>query len=314
MSNSNYIEQVGAYLDNELSASEVASFEAEMATNTELANEVAFQKDIIEGIKQNRIDALKSRLDGIDVSGLSGSSGSESISGVSKFAAGILLVGAAGFGLYKFMQPAEEAQTLPELEVQTEQPSDLTTESPTQSTIEDSSSNQEESQEVTANSTNKNVENQSKEADNKEQRQEGAELSTPDTESTTASPAVPEPMDVFEPGDVSENEDDLELPRANLGQSEAKVESTLEIEIVSDRKKYSFHYQVQEGKLILYGNFDAEPYEILEINVNSSTETFLYFKNNYYEIDKQNNDILPLQTIQSTKLKEELEKIRNKEP
>ena len=60
-------EFVSGYLDNELSEVKHLEFENELLHNSELKEELNFQQDLINGIKEERRLKLKSRLDQIPV-------------------------------------------------------------------------------------------------------------------------------------------------------------------------------------------------------------------------------------------------------
>ena len=125
-------------------------------------------------------------------------------------------------------------------------------------------------------------------------------------------PDVPEPIDEFETDKISE--DDIEVPSKNLGIMEYPNESNLEISIIRNKRKYNFHYQVKTDQLILYGNFDEEPYQLLEINVGNDKHLYLYFKGMYYEIDKKTQEVAPLIKITNRKLISALNKLKDKSP
>ena len=108
------------------------------------------------------------------------------------------------------------------------------------------------------------------------------------------------------------SEEELELPETTLGSEEKPMESEFEIEIISNKRKYPFHYQVNSGRLLLYGDFDEEPYEFLEINVNEEKKLYLFFKDQYYEIEESATEITPLRRVSSKSLINELEKLKNK--
>jgi len=91
------------------------------------------------------------------------------------------------------------------------------------------------------------------------------------------------------------------------------LESQLEIEIISNKRKYPFHYQVIEGRLLLYGDFSEEPYELLEISINSEKELYLFFKDKYYEIEETASEATPLQPVTNKSIVRELEKLKNKD-
>lgn len=122
-------------------------------------------------------------------------------------------------------------------------------------------------------------------------------------------PNVPQP-EAFEMENPAEEE--LELPETSLGTDEKPIESKFEIEIITNKRKYPFHYQVDSGRLLLYGDFDEEPYELLEINVNEEKKLYLYFKDQYYEIEESAAEITPLQKVSSKSMINELEKLKNK--
>jgi hypothetical protein len=91
--NNSYIELVGAYLDGELVGDELASFESELNSNASLSAEVESQSEIINGIKEARKAELIARLDNIPIS-----SGGTSTSVLTKFVAGVVILGGIGFG------------------------------------------------------------------------------------------------------------------------------------------------------------------------------------------------------------------------
>ena len=69
MSKNIHFEQVGGFLDNELSPDELIKFNEELSQNPELVKELNFQKELVEGINANRKAELKARLDSINVGG-----------------------------------------------------------------------------------------------------------------------------------------------------------------------------------------------------------------------------------------------------
>jgi len=76
-------------------------------------------------------------------------------------------------------------------------------------------------------------------------------------------------------------------------------------------KKYSFHYQFTQGKLHLFGPFDRNLYEILEINGDSHA-VFLFYKENYYLLDEAQTAVMPLTPIRDGKLLQMLREYRKR--
>lgn len=295
MSKNIYLEQVGGFLDNELSPDELVKFNEELSRNPELVKELNFQKELVEGINANRKAELKARLDSINVGGGLSSSSISTI----KVISGVVIVGAIGFAIFDFTKSSENDLTpVVENTVPVEDP-ELKTNEPTE--------------------RNDQSETESKKETGKALNQDPAKTSVDQTQTTQpkndedSTPIIPEPVEAFEPTNESGTEEDLILPESILGINQNTNKSNLEVEIISNKKKYAFHYQVLDGKIVLYGYFDEEPYELLEININGERKIFLYFKEIYYSIEKDVDEITPLQTIEDDSLTTELEKIRNKD-
>jgi len=287
-----YYDLVGAYLDNELEGDHLDDFNKELTGNPDLKKELEYQHQLIEGIKANRRLELKSRLDNVTVGGPS-TTGS-----VIKILSGAVIVAGIGFGIYNFILKEEDPQQeiytteadIFEEPKQEEEPvvietgSDPVEEEPTQ-------------EETPASEGDKSVEFQP------DQEVKSTEVIIPD---------VPEPIEDFATDNI--DDEDLDVPSKNLGLTEAGAEPSLEVEIISNRRRFDFHYQVLEDRLILYGTFDEEPYQLLEINLNKEKQLYLYFKDRYYNLNRNANEITPLTEITNSSLIIELDKIKNKDP
>ena len=66
-SNLSIEELVGRYLDNEMTEAESLDFQSQMAKDPAIQEELSFQKDLINSIKESRRIELKSRLSDIKV-------------------------------------------------------------------------------------------------------------------------------------------------------------------------------------------------------------------------------------------------------
>ena len=280
-----YIEQVGAYLDGDLTGGELNLFESELASNKSLAQEVSSQKELIEGIKSYRKSELIARLDNLSI----GSAGIIT-SSLTKFIGGAVILGGIGFGLYQWMMPVQKTTENIEtpIEEQIEVPK------------EEISQMEPDEQIKPAKSIDvAEVPSQKPSTSNEKQKEV--------IEKQVVIPVVPNP----EVEDDNEVEDDLEIPDTNIGTTDITEKSGMEVDIVIG-SNYSFHYRVVRGNLTLYGNFNEEPYQIIEINVEKEKQWYLYFKEIYYSIDKSVDEITPLRRISNESLIHELEKVKNK--
>jgi hypothetical protein len=91
----------------------------------------------------------------------------------------------------------------------------------------------------------------------------------------------------------------------------ALTASHIQVETDSSSKKYNFHYQFNNGKLQLFGPFDKSLYEILEINGDSHA-VFLFYRENYYVLDEQQNQITKLHLIKDSALLKKLKEYRGR--
>ncbi len=288
--NKTYLEQVGAYLDGELIGDELTLFESELNSNQSLSSEVELQKELIEGIKAARKAELIARLENIPIS-----SGAVSTGVLTKFIAGALILGGIGFGTYQFIKP-EPQETIVEKSLNPVKEIEEKIQDPIPS------GKVEEKTETKSDDTTPNqskVEEENEQVVIKDETEFIPEIIVP---------VVPDPSEVID----NVIEEDLEIPKAEIGTPDISENSTMEVEIVKHRR-FTFHYQVKGGKLILYGKFNEEPYQIIEINVNKEKQWYLYFKENYYSIDKDMSDITPLVPLTNESLVEELEKRKNED-
>ena len=91
--------------------------------------------------------------------------------------------------------------------------------------------------------------------------------------------------------------------------STIKLNSKTDVEVKLD-KKYDFHYQVRNGGLVLYGNFNESPFEVIELKTNQGINSYLYFKNQFYSLTDKSENINPLVVLTNKELIIELERRR----
>ena len=284
----NYFDLVGSYLDGELEPDQLQQFEQELERNPDLRQELGFHKELIEGIRANRMSELKARLDNVPVSG-----GGLSGGAIGKYIAGAVIVGGIGYGVV-VLTDSPDSDLVP-METTTEQVTEAVEEPQPLVTTQPAQEEDAPSTEVTEGNDEANEPT----AVNQEQ----------DSEEEAVMPSVPDPLEDFD-SDVAA-EEELDMPSTELTITEAPVKSNLEVEIITNKRRFDFHYQVVEDKLVLYGGFDEEPYELIEINTDSQQKLYLYFKSNYYAIERDALEIRPLDRINNTNLIQQLEIVRS---
>lgn len=285
---------VGNYLDNEMSEIQRLEFENQLLHNSELREEYNLQKELVDGIKEVRRLELKARLDNLPINTpLYQTIGFKSVV-VASITAGI------GFGAYYFLDQKDD---LPLSEIDISQKQEINTqvesvpevpEAITPVTIEKDNAEQ-----------NSEVANQEKASEPVAKKEEVKE------EPVMAQPNVIEPdvVEAFEEEDFASEEIVVDNQINDLENVKENVESTVEIATVKD-KRNKFHYKFFENKLYLLGNFNEMPYEIIELNTSSGKSFFLYYNNNFYELETDQSKPAPLEKIENDSLVNELKIIQ----
>ena len=273
------LELLEKYVTGKLDGPEKDAFESQLRTDSSLQSDVALQKQIIDGIKSARIKALKTMLNQVPVSGVmqSGVSAAKVITGA--VTAGMIITGS----LFYF-KPWQKEPVSPKVE-----------------------------NELPA--VRKNPEIDVAPVDAKEDKPSSA-TSAPSKEvrkkslSSKKETAVHPKIDVVDPTDELTKELSLEQEKVAAPQS-VIVTSRISVDINSTSSKYSFHYQFNQGKLVLYGIFDKGLYEILEVNGDRHS-IFLYYKEDYYLLNEKQSSITPLTAIKDPELIKKLKEYRGR--
>ncbi len=266
-------ELINAYFDNELNPSEKKMFEDRLARDTELQREFKFQEDVIEGIREARRQSLKARLDKIQVGG--GAAGGSSWS-AGKIAGMIGLAAVVGFGIYYFYPENEpmvaESPVLTESQEEEVVQPDNTIDN---STTEDiTAAEAEEAREETPAATTEEPEVTSEEESAVEAEEESADIREEDKNPVVA-PAFEDP---------EMQDSDVNLPEGDLDGKAVVTSDNLEVAIDNDSRRYDFHYELENDKLTLYGDFENDLYQILEFNTDDMKAWFLSYDNNFYRL------------------------------
>lgn len=269
-------EKIDDYLSQRLSAEERASFEQALSGDAALRKELALQEKIVGAVRQARAAELKQMLQQVPVPSSGWSAG--------QVAAGVLTVAAVATGVYFYFQSEQPETQLPSTPEMTVQPDSGP--APVQPETQPET-------EVTP----------APEAEKK--------ASTTSRPQQKISPVQKPDIQVEDPSaEFTETKEPQEAPEAPAAHVELTV-SKLDVVTQPADKKYSFHYQFTQGKLHLFGPFDKNLYEILEINGDSHA-VFLFYKENYYLLDEDQLAIMPLTPIRDGKLLQMLREYRKR--
>jgi hypothetical protein len=267
-------ELINAYLDNELSAADRSTFEQRLQGDSELQQELALQKDIIEGIRVARKTELKQMLNNVPV-------GHTTFWSTGKIVSVLAIVAVAVVGVVYFNQgedptPEPVQETLPPVTQDQEN---------TDNTMMDNTVDQPVEETITEETSEEPVEETTEVAEVIESQPEDKRpVVAPDFERNET-----ERTDIIAPGGTI------------LGQIVDQPTET-EVEIDRANTSYAFHYAFEPGMLKLFGDFDNELYEILEFNSSEGRNWFLEYEDKYYFLDDSTNGIQPLQEIKDERL------------
>lgn len=277
-------ELINAYFDGELSEIEKESFIKQLDSDPNLKNEFDFQSQVIEGIKSARKAELKARLDAVSI-GTSGTSGSSSWLKIAAIG-GIATIGALTY--YSFNDSAQETiQVAPK---QIEEPIDKLI-------VEEINENNEFDNQASNSSEPIITSDESKSVINSKNQ---VKVHKPD---------INKP-DLVEPLEIETSEDAELLPESGFAEEAPARLSNIAIEVDNSKKRYAFHYQIKDGKLYLFGDFDKGLYEILEFNSSEGKILYLYYKQAYYDLKESATDITALKEISEPALINNLESVR----
>ncbi len=273
-------EHIDDFLANRLPDGERKAFEEQIAGDPALQEEVNFQRELVEAVRKARAQELKSMLQQVPVAG-----------GVSwgglKMAAAVVGAGVIAASLYFYMDNDEAAIQAADNQISTTpaQPESTVQEPP----VEEVKPGHEE---VTAPSESKPVK----------------KLPAP----TTTKKADPVSRPNIEGMDQSEDMTNSEAPILESTTSNRMEISIAKMDVVTgiNDKKHGFHYQFSQGKLLLYGPFDKNLYEILEVH-GDNRSLFLFYRENYYLLNEKESQITPLKAISDGELIKRLREYRS---
>lgn len=273
-------ELIEQYLSGRMSENDMVEFEQMLSTDPLLNKEFLFQQDIVQAIQETRKQELITKLDAIDVSGLTDTSGLLNLKTIA--AASVLIIG----GVVSYFMLSGD---------------DVTPENDQISTIEIV----EEPKESSNVSTVTIEESASSDESFDVQPEDVIEEEKLEDESTVTSISISkDELDAINSSEINDDfgdfdDDDFNLsgPPENFMNSKGEFEhSTIGVIISNNKKKYSFHYQIKDNTLFLFGNFD-KVYEVLEFNTGNSSDLFFVYEDKYYNLNEAQSSIAPLEEM-----------------
>lgn len=272
------------YLRGQLSGQEKEAFEKQLQADPSLQTEVTLQQQLVDGIKKARISELKAMLSQVPVTGAMTSGAGLS---TMQIMVGAVASAVVATGTLLYFQPWKTAS---EVEVKTEQPV-------TESVLPKVDTKAE------AKTPEPVVESKSSPVVVDAKTKKTSKAVTPEARSVRPNIQVVDPTSELAGNPAADEKAKVDK---NIG---AISDSHIEVENIDNDKQYAFHYQFNQGKLILYGKFDKALYEIIEVN-GSSHSIFLYYKDNYYLLDENETAISPLTPIRDKQLIQKLKEYR----
>lgn len=269
-------EKIDAYILGQMDAGEKEQFENELQTNAEIQKEFEFQKKVVKGIQQARVNELKLLLDSTTVGG-TGLVGNMTLG---KIAVGAMVLGGLFWGGWYLTQNPDNSS-----DAQIEQLAEASDEKEPQVT--------EEIEPISDSNQTENV------VEPEESTQINETLSQIEKDETNSEESIqvqepkitkPQVMEF----DNESNNDSVNAPESTLVPRIDTNTSTLEVDVDNSKKKTSFHYKFSEGKLYLLGDFDSTLYEIIEVNNKASKSFFLLYNDKFYALDQTKTQATPL--------------------
>jgi hypothetical protein len=268
------------YLDNKLSANDRKAFEDKLSQDSELKNELDLQQSIREGIKQARLAELKGMLNTIPISSIPTSHTSYLL----KVGTWVAITGLVATATYFYLTKEIDSIT-PKQPVLSPQEEVLPAQQEQNESLEKVETEEPKLSEGKVATKNKNV-------------------------NPAVSPKRPLPMEVYDPSRESqEASEKFELEQLAVI-SKAFVTSSIEVETNTADKRLHFHYLFKENRLLLFGNFEENLYEILEFISSDKKTVVLYYKSNYYLLDINKSEPTLLSPIKNKALLKKLKEHR----
>lgn len=290
------LELLDQYVSNRLNAQDRTAFEEKLAADSSLKQEFQIQRRVVDKIREARIREIKTMFNSVPVSAIE--TGTTSVG--TQVAIWIGVAAIVGGGIYVYLTSnTKTSQNIAQQE-------QVTSQAPPVTTPEDDATVKEESP-ATTQGEKPSAESVTPPADDEQENPEAPESSnTVESGEETKGPA---PLDVFDPTEETKESSDAKNP-SGVSESTPLHKSSIAVELESNNKKFSFHYQFKDGKLFLYGAFEKNLYEIMEFFSDNKRTVFLFYKDNYYLLNEDNDAVKPLAPISDPTLLKKLKDYR----
>jgi hypothetical protein len=281
------------YLANRLSGDEKGAFEQRMEGDPELKREYTVQQNIVEGIKRARAAELKGMLQNTAIPAPSFTETMFAKVGAAAVVTGLIVAGVWFFTKDKQEEVKQEPAPMAEKAPDTVQPETIKEEPKTETADANETVAEEPKAAEEVKVAPKSSKKTTKKKEEADQPQKPAELFDPSSELEASTPPV-----------VAEQPTVDQIKKAGLRESTGSS-ATVNPKAITNHKKYNFHYQFQNGDLLLYGpEFkDIGTYEILEFFLGKKdTTAYLYHNNKYYLLDRNASEPVKLTAIEDQAL------------
>lgn len=283
------------YVANRMSAADKVAFEQQIQHDPQLQRELKIQQHVAEALRQARRAELKTMLGNVPVTGLPGQ-----MSGLAKLAIGTLtaaVIGTVAYVVFKQDKTEVQQPVVTEAEVKPEESKGSTT-----AEVKIEESDPTVSAEETATPSRKTKEPAKPDKTRKTEPKKD--------ETVAARPTI----EAFNPseGETSGTEKSAAESIVNNDNNTAvaSMNNKIVAEVDKSNAKYKFHYFLKDNKVTLYGDFESSLYEIIEVFSNEKRTAFLFFKNNYYLMNEDNDKVKPLTPINDPVLLKKLREYR----
>jgi hypothetical protein len=283
------------YISNRLDAAEKASFEKKLEGDPELSQEYSLQQKIADSLRTARARELKTMLNNVPVASIQAGKTSYLV----KAGTWVVVTGLVITGLFIYLNRTGSEEQLSQQ--QQPVPEEVIPETPADTQPAPSSQPQEQKPAVVE---DKNGSQKRPPASKDKARANDS------TEKLPAEKGGDPVLDVFDPSQEAEGNNAPESTASTENNPRVATTPSITVETDSSNKKYTFHYQFREGKLFLYGSFEKNLYEILEFFTENKRTMFLFYKNNYYLLNEENEKIRPLAAINDPALLKKLREYR----
>ena len=275
-------ELLDQYVGNRLNVQDKAAFEQKLEMDAELKNEFLLQQKVVESIRKGRAAELKKMLNDIPLSSIPG----EGTSIMTQIGLWVVVAGLVGTGLYFYFNQQEAKP-----EIQQPITNEVTAEEPPLAEPQKEEQPKPENATVETDKTAK-------------QKNKSIAPNTAAAEKAEEKPVEPSALDVFDPSEELDNAGQVD---SEGHETTVSVTPSIVVETKID-KKYNFHYQFKDTKLYLYGSFEKNLYEIMEFFSDNKRTMFLFYKDNYYLLNEENDKVKALTPINDATL---LKKLRD---